>query len=278
LVYHGGAAADGVYTLQMIDVRTAWSERRALYGRSERAVGEVLADIIARCPLPIREVHSDNGTEFLNYHLQTLLGKRLQGCRISRSRPWQKNDNRFVEQKNYTLVRAYLPRNVCLLTPRQAQELNALYEDMGLYYNLFEPVLRQTLCYVTYTPDGHVRVRRQYDRARTPLSRLLETDTLAAGQVHVLTPRSSRGLCGHRSAVTPGTYSPSARRPGSATCAALSVAPYHSVTFLFEWKRLLETLKRARCAPVQSAILCPPRYPYKEVGPPRLLWSDPLQR
>jgi hypothetical protein len=186
LVYHGGAAADGVYTLQMIDVRTAWSERRAIYGRGERAVATALRDIIARCPLPIREVHSDNGTEFLNRHLHALLGERLPGCRISRSRPWQKNDNRFVEQKNYTLVRAYLPRSVCLLTPPQAQELNALYDDMGLYYNFFEPVLRQTLAYVTYTPDGHIRLRRQYDRARTPLCRLLESHTLSAAQEQAL--------------------------------------------------------------------------------------------
>jgi transposase InsO family protein len=189
LVYHGGAAPDGVYTLQMIDVRTAWSERRAIYGRSERAVAAAMEDIIARCPLPIREVHSDNGLEFLNHHLQRLLSERLVGCRFSRSRPWCKNDNRFVEQKNYTLVRAYLPRSVCLLTPAQAQELNALYDEMGLYYNLFEPVLRQTLSYVTYTPDGHARIRRCYDRARTPLVRLLETDTLSAPQAQALTQR-----------------------------------------------------------------------------------------
>jgi IS30 family transposase len=189
LVYHGGAAPDGVYTLQMIDVRTAWSERRAIYGRSERAVAAAMEDIIARCPLPIREVHSDNGTEFLNHHLQRLLGERLVGCHFSRSRPWCKNDNRFVEQKNYTLVRAYLPRSVCLLTPAQAQELNALYDEMGLYYNFCEPVLRQTLSYATYTPDGHVRIRRSYDRARTPLVRLLESKTLPASQAQALTQR-----------------------------------------------------------------------------------------
>lgn len=178
LVYHGGAAPDGVYTLQMIEVRTAWSERRAIYGRSERAVAAAMEDIIAHCPLPIREVHSDNGTEFLNHHLHRLLGERLVGCRLSRSRPWCKNDNRFVEQKNYTLVRAYLPRSVCLLTPHQAYQLNALYQEMGDYYNLFQPVLRQTVCYPTYTPDGHARLRRCYDRARTPLARLLEAETL----------------------------------------------------------------------------------------------------
>ncbi len=146
-----------------------------------------MSDITARCPLPIRELHSDNGTEFLNHHLQSLFWQRLQGGRITRSRPWQKNDNRFVEQKNYTLLRAYLPRSVCLLTPQQAQELNRLYEDMGRYYNLFEPVLRQTLSYVTYTPDGHVCTRRCYDRARTPLRRVLETQTLPAAQAQTLT-------------------------------------------------------------------------------------------
>ena len=75
---------------------------------SERAVSAVTADIIARCPLPMTEIHSDNGIELLNHHLHRLLGERLKGCRPGRSRPWQKNDNRFVEQKNYTLLRAFL--------------------------------------------------------------------------------------------------------------------------------------------------------------------------
>jgi len=182
LVYHGGSAPDGVYTVQMVDVLTGYSERRAIFGRSERAVCAAMSDIIDRCPVPILEIHSDNGTEFLNHQLHRLFGERLTGCRLTRSRPWHKNDNRFVEQKNYTLVRAYLPRSVVLTRPEQAEQLNALYDDMGIYYNLLEPVMRMTLCYVTYTPDGHVRIRRQYDRARTPLVRLLETGTLSAEQ------------------------------------------------------------------------------------------------
>jgi hypothetical protein len=171
----------------MVDVRTAWSERRAIFGRGERAVGIAMTDIMERCSLPIHEIHSDNGTEFLNHHLHRLFGERLTDCHLSRSRPWHKNDNRFVEQKNYTLVRAYLPRSVVLTKPDQALELNALYDDMGIYYNLMEPVLRLSLFYTTYSPDGHVRQRRVYDRARTPLARLLETDTLSAEQAETLT-------------------------------------------------------------------------------------------
>lgn len=187
LVYHGGSASDGVYSLQMVDVRTAWSERRAIFGRSERAVGTAMTDIIERCPLPIHEIHSDNGTEFLNHHLHRLFRERLKDCHLSRSRPWHKNDNRFVEQKNYTLVRAYLPRSVVFTTPGQAEQLNDLYDDMGIYYNLMEPVMRLSLFYTTFSPDGHVRLRRLYDHARTPLTRLLETNTLSAEQADYLT-------------------------------------------------------------------------------------------
>jgi len=63
--------------------------------------------ITALCPLPIREIHPDNGSEFMNHHLYHYFGERLKGAKLSRSRPWQKNDNRFVEQKNYYSAMAF---------------------------------------------------------------------------------------------------------------------------------------------------------------------------
>ena len=85
--------------------------------------------ILARLPFPIRELHSDNGSEFLNDHLVRFWGTAITGLTFSRSRPYQKNDNRFVEQKNATLVRAYLGQ-VRLDTLAQTEGLNALYDQM----------------------------------------------------------------------------------------------------------------------------------------------------
>jgi len=59
-------------------------------------------------PFAVREIHPDNGGEFFNDHLLRFWGQQVTGIRLSRSRPWRKNDNRFVEQKNHTLVRSFL--------------------------------------------------------------------------------------------------------------------------------------------------------------------------
>lgn len=110
LVHHSGPSSSGdyIHTLQMVDVATGWSELAAVLGRSYLVVQDAFSRILARLPFPVREVHPDNGSEFLNYHLIQYWRERVQGVRLSRSRPYQKNDNRFVEQKNSSLVRAYL--------------------------------------------------------------------------------------------------------------------------------------------------------------------------
>ena len=174
LVHHSGPSTGGdyVHTLQMVDVATGWSERVAVLGRGQRAMEAGSRRIVARVPFRLVELHSDNGPEFLNDHLIRFWGTELTGLELSRSRPYQKNDNRFVEQKNDTLVRAYLGHGR-LDTPEQCAALNALYERMWVYYNLFQPVLHL----VEKTPDG-TRVRRRWDDAATPVARLRATDAL----------------------------------------------------------------------------------------------------
>jgi IS30 family transposase len=174
LVHHSGPRSDGefVHTLQMIDVATGWSERVAILSRSQRAMEAGTRLILARLPFPVKELHPDNGPEFLNHHLVRIWGEEITGLTLTRSRPYQKNDNRFVEQKNDTLVRAYLGQ-ARLDTAEQCAALNALYDQMWIYYNLFQPVLHL----VEKTHDG-VRTRRRWDHAATPFARLLATDTL----------------------------------------------------------------------------------------------------
>lgn len=175
LVHHGGSSTSGeyVHSLQMIDVALGWSERVAIRGRGQRAMEEGFRRIQARLPYPIRQLHPDNGSEFLNDHLVRFWGEEITGLKLSRSRPWQKNDNRFVEQKNDTLVRAYFGHER-LDTPAQCQAMNTIYDQMWVYYNLFQPVLHLVAKEVV---EG--KVKRKWDEAKTPYERLLVTGVLS---------------------------------------------------------------------------------------------------
>jgi len=179
LVHHAGPDVRGecVYTVQFIDVKTGWSERIAVLGRSYSRMREAFSKFLAQCPIPVLEIHSDNGPEFMNAHLQRFFADKFRGATFSRSRPWQKNDNRFVEQKNSTLVRAYLGRE-SLTTQEQADLLNELYDLMRVYYNFYQPVLRQIERSVHYNAQHVPVLRRKHDTARTPLKRLTESDVL----------------------------------------------------------------------------------------------------
>src|SRR5258708_7548722 len=178
LVYHSGESTAGGHghTIQLIDVATGWSERAAVLGRSQKAMEGGFECILARLPFPVKELHPDNGSEFFNHHLVRYWKDKVSGVQLSRSRPFQKNDNRFVEQKNDTLVRQYLG-DLRLDTPEQIAALNALYEQMWLYYNLFQPVLH--LCEKQWLGD---KVVRKWDAAKTPYERVVASGVLSAQQ------------------------------------------------------------------------------------------------
>jgi hypothetical protein len=134
--------------------------------------------IQGRVPFTIKELHPDNGSEFFNDHMVRFWGEELTGLRLSRSRPYHKNDNRWVEQKNDTLVRAYLGDGR-LDTQKQVEALNELYELMWVYYNLFQPVLH--ISGKQYLQEEG-RMRRKWDRASTPYECVKQTGELAAIQ------------------------------------------------------------------------------------------------
>ncbi len=179
LVHHCGPTTVGEYacTLQMIDVATGWSERRAVLGRSYLVMEDAFLVILARLPFPVLLIHPDNGSEFFNHHMLRFWGERVQGVDLSRTRPFFKNDNPRVEQKNATLVRAYLGHDR-LDTVAQVLALNRLYHKMGLFYNFFQPVLHLVEKTVTPQPGRPAKVVRRYDQARTPLDRLCATDAI----------------------------------------------------------------------------------------------------
>lgn len=179
-VHHGGPSASGhyVHTVQMIDVATGWSERIATLGRSYLVMQDAFKRIENRLPFDVVEIHPDNGSEFLNNHLVRFWKELFKDVDLSRSRAWQKNDNRFVEQKNASLVRAYLG-DIRLDTVEQTILLNQLYDKMWLYYNFFQPVMRLKEKILLPGDGGRPRIKRKFDTARTPFDRLCATKALS---------------------------------------------------------------------------------------------------
>ena len=173
LVHHCGLSASGeyVHTIQMIDVATAWSERVAVLGRSYLVMKDGFSRILARLPFPVQELHPDNGCEFFNHHMLRFWHALQPSPQLSRSRPYHKNDNRFVEQKNSTLVRAYLGYDR-LDTVAQTLAVNQLYDKMWVYYNLFQPVMRLSEKTWIQEEGQPSRVKRRFDKAATPFDRL----------------------------------------------------------------------------------------------------------
>jgi hypothetical protein len=183
LVHHCGPSASGeyVHTVQIIDVATAWSERVAVLGRSYLVMKDGFRRILARLPFSVQEFHPDNGSEFFNNHMRRFWHGLKPKPQLSRSRPYHKNDNRFVEQKNSTLVRAYLGYDR-LDTVAQTCAVNQLYDKMWVYYNLFQPVMRLREKTYIRKQGQATRIKRRFDKAATPFDRLCATKAISPQQ------------------------------------------------------------------------------------------------
>ncbi|MCJ7744574.1 MAG: hypothetical protein MUO99_08500 [Dehalococcoidales bacterium] len=224
LVHHCGpvAAGDYIHSLQLVDIATGWSERVAVFGRSQAAMVEAFGRVRARLPFSINHLHPDNGSEFFNDHLIRYFGEEITGLRLSRSRPYRKNDNRFVEQKNATLVRAYTGYER-LDSRRQCAALDNLYDLLWVYNNLFQPVLHLVGKEVV---DG--KLHRKWDQAQTPYQRLL-----ASG---VLSPKQEVRLASLYTGTNPRQ---------------LRKAIYQAVEQLWEHPESLNTTNRKEAAPLR---------------------------
>lgn len=176
LVHHCGAATTGeyVYTLQIVDVATGWSDCRAILGRSNVVMRDALAYMLPRLPFPVLEVHPDNGSEFLNAHVLRFLQQDYPEITPSRSRGGRPNDNRLVEEKNGSVVRYYLGDRR-FDTVLQTRFLNTIYEKIRLFRNFIQPVMKQTTKeWMPPTADRKGYMKRQHDTARPALERLCE--------------------------------------------------------------------------------------------------------
>jgi hypothetical protein len=109
-VAHCGESVSGSYAISVVmtDIATGWTEIRAVWGKGQRGVHKAIENIELTLPFRLFGFDSDNGNEFLNYHLYSYFDKREHPVKFTRSRAYQKNDNAHVEQKNWSIVRSYI--------------------------------------------------------------------------------------------------------------------------------------------------------------------------
>ena len=165
LVSHDGghAAGEHVWTLTVTDIATGWTENRSVPTKARKWVMAALDDITAVLPFPIRGVDSDNGSEFINFHLLDWCDKHQ--ITFTRSRVGNKNDGCHVEQKNWTTVRTLVGYHR-YDTPAELVLLNKIWALQSLLSNYFYP--QQKLVYKAR--DG-AKVIKKYDTAATPQQR-----------------------------------------------------------------------------------------------------------
>ena len=166
LVSHSGDRADGdfLHTLNLTDIHTTWVEHGAVMGKSQVRVQERLAELRAALPFALRGIDSDNGSEFINAHLHQYC--RTQQIQFTRGRPYKKNDNAHIEQKNWTHVRK-LMGYVRYDSEAARTAMNAVYADLRLLQNLFLPSVK-----LQRKERLGARLRRYYDAPQTPLERV----------------------------------------------------------------------------------------------------------
>jgi len=169
LVSHEGGDGSGDYiqSLNVTDVSTGWTEMRAVKNKAQVWVFEALMKIKEQLPFQLLGIDSDNGSEFINAHL-------IKYCKeneitFTRGRSYKKNDNCYIEQKNYTVVRkaaGYLRYE----TKDELQMLNELYSHLRLFINFFIPVAKK----IEKIRIGS-KIKKMYDTPMTPYRRVIDS-------------------------------------------------------------------------------------------------------
>src|SRR5256885_939866 len=172
LVAHCGADIEGgyLYTLTLTDIATGWTECLPLLYRSQEAVLAALQRARTLFPFPILGIDSDNGGEFIS---EAVIAYCEQAhMTFTRGRPYLKNDQCFVEQKNGAIVRQVVGYDR-LVGEHAYRQLTELYRALRLYVNCFQPSMKL----LSKERDG-IKLRCVYDPAKTPLQRLLLSGVL----------------------------------------------------------------------------------------------------
>jgi len=181
LVLHCGASTAGEYihSLSALEIGSGWWEGEAVMGRSQSRIFEALQNIRARTPFIWRGIDSDNDNAFINDQLYRYAVK--EKLEFTRSRPYRKNDNAYIEQKNFTHVRrplGYLRYDTC----QELDLINDLYRnELRLYKNFFQPVMR-----LERKERVEGKVHRYYAKPQTPYQILRGSGYLGPDQVKKL--------------------------------------------------------------------------------------------
>src|ERR671925_235372 len=168
LVSHSGNSEKGefVHSLNLTDIFSTWVEARAVMGKGQIGVLNAMQEMEQSLPFKLLCIDSDNGAEFINYHLKAFCDQRK--IQFTRGRPYKKDDNAHIEQKNWTHVRkilGYLRYD----SSAALQAINDLYQnELRSMMNLFQPSVKLT----KKTRVGG-KLQRTYDPPTTPLDRLL---------------------------------------------------------------------------------------------------------
>ena len=168
LVAHCGNTTEGQYlnTLTCTDLSTGWTDVTALPHRSQEAVSKAIHLMRQRLPFPLLGIDSDNGSEFINDTLyRYCLDEKIT---FTRSRPYKKNDQAHVEQKNWSVVRHTVGYDRWE-TEQELALLQSIYDDVRLYINFFQPSFKL----IAKERIGNKTIKR-YDTAKTPYQRVLE--------------------------------------------------------------------------------------------------------
>lgn len=169
-------AGEFAWSLTFTDIFSQWTENRAVWNRSAAETVDRVRDVEQKLPFFLKGFDVDNGSEFLTWHLWRYFLDRSAPVDLRRSRPYKKNDQAHVEQKNFTHVRQLLGYER-IEGPEMVKLINELYETWGLLHNFFCPTLKLE----SKTRVGS-RTVRKYSKAQTPCQRLLASPHVSAQQ------------------------------------------------------------------------------------------------
>lgn len=167
-VSHSGNSAAGLfaYSVNQTDILTGWVETRAILGKGEKEVGGAIEEMEQFLPFKLRGLDADNGGEFINHHLRRMCERKK--IQFTRGRPYKKDDNAHIEQKNWTHVRKIFGWGR-YDTQKAVSAMNDLYRnELRLFMNLFLPSTK-----LLAKKRVGSQTRRRYDEPKTPLDRLI---------------------------------------------------------------------------------------------------------
>jgi len=167
-----------LFTLTSVDISTGWTECFVIPNKTQIAVSKAIVNMRERLPFPLLGIDSDNGTEFINALLYRYCLE--EEITFTRSRPYKKNDQAHVEQKNWSVVRHTVGYDR-FETQEEMLLLEKIYEDLHLYVNFFQPVMKS---FRKQRIDG--KTIKYYDQAKTPYRRILASEQVAfSDKVHL---------------------------------------------------------------------------------------------